>query len=323
MIENNPELNKVLQPLYSRLRRQVFTQELSRKSLVFIFGNDKIKKTYTFSLPAGWSCPGALTCLSKADRFKGGVTDGPQAQFRCFAASEECRLTEVRMIRWHNFELLKAALQVSISETTNLILSALPQDAKTVRVHVSGDFFSESYFLAWLEVARLRPDIHFYGYTKSIPTLLKYRDQMPTNFRFVASLGSRFDNLILTNNLKHSIVIKSDAEADALGLEIDHDDSHAMYGEKSFALVIHAAQPKGSDWAIAWESLRRAKENANKAKGPKRSRPETTTAQWIKRILKMVVRLIAAGGRLTQEDAVLVNGLTFNAGVVLPSPVMA
>jgi phosphomannomutase len=36
-----------------------------------------------------------------------------------------------------------------------------------------------------------------------------------------------------------------DADADALGLEVDHDDSHC-FGDKPFALLAHGTQPKGS-----------------------------------------------------------------------------
>ena len=44
---------------------------------------------YGFSLPAGYSCPFADECLSKADRITGKITDGPDMKFRCFQASLE------------------------------------------------------------------------------------------------------------------------------------------------------------------------------------------------------------------------------------------
>ena len=46
-------------------------------------------KVYTFSLPAGVSCPGAVDCLSYSDRVTGKITDGKHTQFRCFMASIE------------------------------------------------------------------------------------------------------------------------------------------------------------------------------------------------------------------------------------------
>ena len=223
------------------------------------------------------------------------------------------------MIRWHNLDLLNKCQ--SVEELVNLICGSIPQDAKIIRVHVSGDFYKENYFVAWMLVAAMFPNITFYAYTKSIPTYLKFRNLVPANFRITASMGSKHDDLILANNLNRSVVVKSEAEAAALGLEIDDDDSHAQAGDSSFALLVHAAQPAGTVWAEAWEALRQATVKENKSKGPKRVAPEVTTAQWIARILKMVSRLWVAGGSLNQEDAALVGRLYIEAGV--PSPAIA
>jgi hypothetical protein len=51
---------------------------------------------------------------------------------------------------------------------TDLILQSLPPGAPVVRVHTGGDFFSQRYFDAWLEVSRQRPQTTFYFYTKSL-----------------------------------------------------------------------------------------------------------------------------------------------------------
>jgi hypothetical protein len=62
-----------------------------------------------------------------------------------------------------------------------LILNSLPTDARLVRLHVSGDFFSDNYFLAWMDVAEVRPEILFYTYTKSLPIWLRNRSTVPAN----------------------------------------------------------------------------------------------------------------------------------------------
>jgi hypothetical protein len=41
-------------------------------------------------------------------------------------------------------------------------------------------------------------------------------------------------------------VVYTEAEAEARGLEIDHDDSHCL-GDKSFALLVHNSQRAGSE----------------------------------------------------------------------------
>ncbi len=76
--------------------------------LTFGKGNAKLGTfIHTLSLPAGWSCPGAKDCLSKANRETGKLTDGKETVFRCFAASAEALRPNVRDSRWNNFELLR------------------------------------------------------------------------------------------------------------------------------------------------------------------------------------------------------------------------
>ena len=44
-------------------------------------------------------------------------------------------------------------------------------------------------------------------------------------------------------------------EAAALGLELDHDDSHAYDGTTSFALLVHGTQAAGSSAGAAVRAL--------------------------------------------------------------------
>jgi hypothetical protein len=73
-----------------------------------------------------------------------------------------------------------------------------------------------------------------------------------------ASRGGRFDNLIDMHGLKCSEVVFSEAEAAEKGLEIDHDDSHAAIGQKSFALLLHGVQPKGTEAAEALKQIKKS-----------------------------------------------------------------
>jgi len=217
-------------------------------------GNAKLAdEIYTFSLPAGHACPGALQCMAKADRKTGKLQDGPSQSFRCFAAGDESRYPSVRRLRWHNFDLLKGN---SREEMAALILHSLPLDANIVRLHVSGDFFSDAYFLAWMDVAKAKSETLFYTYTKSLPIWLRHRSSVPANFKLTASEGGKHDHLIESETLKSARVLFSMEEAVALGLEIDHDDSHAYASEKSFALLLHGNQPKDTPAAKAISALR-------------------------------------------------------------------
>jgi hypothetical protein len=140
----------------------------SKRSLLkFGRGNAKLDDAiYTFSLPAGYSCPFAQNCLSKANRTTGRIQDGPLTQIRCYAATMEWH-HGVRRSRWYNFNLLRGCK--SKEEMIQLILTSLSPYAGYVRNHVSGDYFSQDYFDAWLAVATLRPRTLFYSYTKSLP----------------------------------------------------------------------------------------------------------------------------------------------------------
>jgi hypothetical protein len=224
--------------------------------LKFGKGNAKLaSKIYTFSLPAGHSCPGALKCLAKADRQTGKLQDGPSQTFRCFAAGDESRYPNVRRLRWHNFDSLKGK---SRKEMATLVLESLPADAKIVRLHVSGDFFSDAYFLAWMDVARAKPEILFYTYTKSLSIWLRHRPIVPENFKLTASEGGKHDDHIESDSLKFARVFFSIEAAQELGLEIDHDDSHAYASDKSFALLLHGNQRKETPAAKAMSTLRSA-----------------------------------------------------------------
>lgn len=222
--------------------------------LRFGHGNAKLDAAiFTFSLPAGWACPFAQDCMAKSDRYKGKIKDGPDTQFRCYAASMEARHSSVRNSRWHNYDLLRGKTR---DEMIRLILDSLTPYAGYVRVHDSGDFFSQDYFDSWMEVARQRPRTTFYAYTKSLPYWVARLGNIPSNFILTASKGGRHDELIDRHGLRYAQVVYSEAEAEALGLEIDHDDSHAMTPGPSFALLIHGTQPGGTPASKAVSALR-------------------------------------------------------------------
>jgi hypothetical protein len=240
------------------------------EKLKFSKGNSKLgKHIYTISLLSGWSCPFADDCLSKvhvdSETGKKKIVDGKNTKFRCFSASQEVMYANTYNARKHNFDLLR---KKNTEEMVALITGSLPAKASIIRIHVGGDFFNQSYFDAWLKVAKNNPDKLFYAYTKAIPFWIARINEIPENFKLNASKGGLRDNLIKEHNLKEAIVVYSEEQAEELGLEIDHDDTHAYKQEKSFALLIHGVQPKGSE---ASEALKELKEKGwtgyNKGKG--------------------------------------------------------
>jgi len=220
------------------------------------------RKVYSFDLLSGWSCPQAKDCLSKVVQIGDSrkIQDGKDCQFRCFSASQEATFPNAYNKRKANFDYMKSCK--STDEMVDEIVSAMPKNLGICRIHVAGDFFNQKYFRAWREVARICPDRLFYAYTKSLSWWVEDRDSLPENFVLTASRGGRLDHMIDEHNLRESKVVFSEAEADALGYEIDHTDEHAAIPEirdESFALLIHGVQPKGSDAAAAIKQLKKEK----------------------------------------------------------------
>lgn len=238
------------------MRKQLTRSNLTvtiMRMLKFSLGNAKLRKGEAiFDLPAGHSCPFAKLCRSSANKITGRIKDGPDTEFRCYAASSEI-WSNVRKARWHNFELmLKCKTTGAMS---SLIANCLPESTR-IRIHSSGDFFSQGYFDAWLAVARQFPHRIFYCYTKALPFWIKRLSDIPPNFKLTASYGGTHDALIAKHGLKSCRVVGSPEEAESLNLEIDHDDSHAWKDTGDFALLIHGTQPAGSAMSKAWEAVK-------------------------------------------------------------------
>ena len=212
-------------------------------------------KLKTFTLPAGHTCPGAKDCLSRANRKTGKIQDGPDTEFRCFAASAEATYPSLRNMVWRNFELIKATLKNSVDACADLICESLPKKFDIMRVHVGGDYFNVKYLQAWIEVAKRNPDKIFYSYSKSLHFFKQFA--LTENLVLTASRGGKYDDMIDLHGWKEALVVYSEQEAIDKGLEIDHDDTHAAFGKDNFALLIHGTQPKGSAASAALSKLRK------------------------------------------------------------------
>lgn len=223
--------------------------------LKFQQGNSKLHKNiYTFSLPAGHTCPFALKCFSKFDTSQNKIIDGPNIEFRCFAVMYEARFKMARNNVWHNLNLLKSCNN-NITKLSNLIRNSIPLKAKIIRIHVGGDFFHINYFKAWLNVISSFPHITFYAYTKAIPFIVKYKSNIPSNFKITASFGGTRDDLIIKHNIISSAKVVF--SPDDTTLPIDHNDSLAIANNQSFALLLHSMQPKQSPASKAWFHLKK------------------------------------------------------------------
>lgn len=238
------------------------------------------RKVFSFDLLSGWSCPYARQCLSKVHIVDGKrkIRDGKHTEFRCFSASQEALFPAVYNLRMANFQAMQSVAKQGPSAVADALDSVLPKKAGIVRIHVGGDMFSENYFLGWLHMAIRNPTVLFYAYTKSLKWWVEHTDKVNNldNFVLTASRGGRDDHLIDQHNLREAVVVGYETEAErnkaiaagvinplpsaeGLGLEIDHDDSHAAdMGKKhqSFALLVHGTQPAGSNAGKAVKALK-------------------------------------------------------------------
>ena len=203
---------------------------------------------------SGHTCPYALTCMAKVHKVTRKIVDGKYTTHRCFSASNELAFPSVFNQRQHNTQLLQECN--STQDMCDLFDFSIRKSLDPFRVHVGGEFFNQMYFDAWLEYAAKNPYRIFYAYTKSIPYWINRIDALPDNFSLTASYGGRADWMIEKYNLKYALVVDHPDDARKLGLEIDHDDSHAVANNNvSFALLLHGVQKAGSEASNALKRM--------------------------------------------------------------------
>ena len=242
--------------------------------LGFSKNNAKLEWPY-FSLPAGYTCPFATVCKNFPAKWEGpvkggkwkkptswekNIKPGPQAEIMCYAARAQGQYPATNIKAFKNLDLLK---RVKTKEKmANLIIKSMEYHGfagtDILRIHEAGDFFSQDYLDAWIEVAKRMPQTLFYAYTVSLPYYMARKNSLPKNFKVIASMDKHNEKFIMDNDLRYSTVVGSEEEARELGLPIDVDDSIAWGSDDNFALVIHGSQPKGSEAAETLKQNRKS-----------------------------------------------------------------
>lgn len=225
-------------------------------------GNSKLPDSFlTFALPSGFTCPGALSCLAKAHRITGKITDGPKQTFRCYEASVEALRPGVRHARWRNFELMRGLPALALAE---LLLAgiAAKRNLKTthVRWFTGGDCFSPELRDAIVTCASETDDLTHYFYTKNLPLFLdNFFSSKPSNLFVTASWGGQHDLLIPNHFPRSARVCHTRSDAQLLGLPVDFNDSYAYQPlDTHFCHLTHGTQPSGSEASLAISARRRA-----------------------------------------------------------------
>ena len=144
-------------------------------------GNQKLdRRVLIFNLPPIKSCPNNKSCKDT-----------------CYAVPFYRQYPDVWERYDANFEMAKTDL----GRLSRYIVRQIREKKESraglvaVRVHSSGDFFSQDYLNMWATIARELPDVKFYAYTKA-DKVLDFRplDELP-NFNVIRSfINGRFRN---------------------------------------------------------------------------------------------------------------------------------
>ena len=187
-------------------------------------GNSKLKKTGTisFNLPAFRSADGFAVCP------KAGA-----CATLCYARQGRYIMKQVAEAREFNLSKVRADLQQFYTEA---VADLARLKSSSIRVHDSGDFFSQEYMDTWFRIARAFPKKHFYAYTKSLH--LGWREA-PKNFQIIQSVGGLLDSQINTR-LSHSKIFSTVAMRKKAGyVDGNKNDLPAIKGQRKIGLVYH------------------------------------------------------------------------------------
>lgn len=200
-------------------------------------------KVYSFDLPAGYSCPFAVDCKSCCKN--GKIKDFKSTKFRCYSASIEAVYPNVHNMRMRNFHILKACK--TMEKMVEVIEKSLPSVCCILRIHTSGDFFKEMYFRAWMAICKKYPMLKVYCYTKAFPYIVKH-GELPNNFRYIYSMGGKYDRQAIEKGLRYTCVVKNIEEAMEKALFVSKSDHDVLAREENLGLLVHGIQPANSEY---------------------------------------------------------------------------
>jgi hypothetical protein len=197
-------------------------------SLSWSVGNTKLTRTQTasFNLPAFRSADGFVVCPQAGAC--AGVCYARQGRYM-FPDAIEARELNLGVVR----ESLPVFELLAVHD-----LKRIKQ--RTIRIHDSGDFFSQAYLESWFRVCALFPRKRFYCYTKSLH--LDW-SACPSNLKIVQSYGGRLDAQIDVTK-SHTRIFATRAERIAAGyMDGTRTDRPAMRGEIRIGFVYHGSRP--------------------------------------------------------------------------------
>lgn len=210
-------------------------QLLTRNAKMRKSGKDRGVRVVNFGIPAGFSRAGLKVCPNMALCARG-----------CYAKQGTYVWTPVRAAyEWRLAQTLESGFVGAMGSALQV---ARPKngDGLVVRIHDSGDFYSEEYYKKWERIAQANPRVLFYAYTKMVSMTnnwRSYRRIHAPNFRIIHSYGGTEDTAI-DRRRSHSRVFDSYSELEAAGYTSAMDDDIIATESIKIGLVYHGANGK-------------------------------------------------------------------------------
>ena len=152
-----------------------------------------------------WTLPAFAVKLPDGTNFNVCPQAGVCAQL-CYARVGTYRFKNVRAAHIRNLLLCRDSPDEFEKRMTDE-LSHKRYVGKWIRLHDSGDFFSDEYLLMWLRIMGNSPDVSFYCYTKEISRFKRLvENDAPNNFLWCYSLGGKEDHLLNLGADRHADV---------------------------------------------------------------------------------------------------------------------
>ena len=162
--------------------------------------NSKLKKSgiWGFGLAPGMTCPASC-------------------KVKCYAA-KGMYARHCKKISAHWDRNLSATMRLDFE--IKMIEEIDHNGCQFVRIHSEGDFYSQEYLNKWISIAKVRPEVIFYAYTKM--HTLDY-SRAPGNLKIIHSLGG--DDSLVDLSRPHARIFSSAMELAAAGyVDCSKDD---------------------------------------------------------------------------------------------------
>jgi hypothetical protein len=203
--------------------------------------NSELKEIGAFN----WTLPAFITTLNDGSKFNTCQSAGVCASV-CYARQGAYTFPSVKSAHVKKLEMVLYDLPGWVEEM-KLELTHKRYLGKHIRIHDAGDFFSDDYTKAWLDIAESTPTSIFYAYTREVSRFKRVvtDETQPVNFFYLFSYGGKEDHLIDDDEDRHCDVFPSLKAMREAGYDSQHvSDLQAIYNENHRVGVPYNNIPK-------------------------------------------------------------------------------